>query len=311
MRNQWIAAIIAHVNEVPEKCYFFVCDRHFEPSLVIKKADRTTLGKGSIPTIFPNVQNIDIDLISNERDISLPTPPADWVIKKTNPKEIVDFHEQERRRFEHPDKAFTYRMHGYESVVGPVEGIYTKIPVLIKPCHTILNAHRPSFVTVLSLVRDATARLPKGEGTITDICAILKSSQYICASTTETELQTTVNGALDRINTENDPCVRYDSKRKIWIYLHRNRTEEEFEKMHQQFQSLGKQKYQNTRNQVKLPASTEVQTISKSPDSQTTQYAVSSSKLFEFISICLEMSKFHRIPLIFIHFRFAQFNSHD
>lgn len=185
-----------------------------------------------------------------ERVASPPPPrcPTSWVVQKAEPDEIAEFREQERKRFEHPDKAFTYRMHGYESVVGPVKGIYTQIPALTKARgHTMLTADRPSFVTILTLVRDATARLPNGEGTRADICELLKSSQYICPSASEAVLQTIVSGALDRMHTENDPCVRYDSKRKTWIYLHRNRTEAEFEIMHQQFQGLSKHKKQSTR----------------------------------------------------------------
>jgi len=37
-----------------------------------------------------------------------------------------------------------------------------------------------------------------------------------------------VSGALDRLHYEKDPCVRYDNARKVWIYLHRGRTEEDF-----------------------------------------------------------------------------------
>lgn len=67
------------------------------------------------------------------------------------------------------------------------------------------------------------------------------------------------------MHTENDPCVRYDTKRKIWIYLHRNRTKEEFEMMHQQFQGLSKHKKQNTRK-PKVKNCT-----SKTPDSSLTE----------------------------------------
>lgn len=187
---------------------------------------------------------------SGERVASPPPPrcPTNWVVKKASAEEMAEFREQERKRFEHPDRAFTYCMHGYASVVGPVKGIYTQIPAMTKARgHTMLTDDRPSFVTILTLVRDATARLPNGEGTRTDICELLRSSQYICPSASETVLQTIVSGALDRMHTENDPCVRYDSKRKIWIYLHRNRTEEEFEVMHQQFQGISKHKKQSTR----------------------------------------------------------------
>ena len=37
-----------------------------------------------------------------------------------------------------------------------------------------------------------------------------------------------MSGALDRLHYEKDPCVRYDALRKVWIYLHRGRTEEDF-----------------------------------------------------------------------------------
>lgn len=33
-----------------------------------------------------------------------------------------------------------------------------------------------------------------------------------------------VSGALDRLHYESDPCVKYDSDRKLWIYLHRERS---------------------------------------------------------------------------------------
>jgi hypothetical protein len=79
-------------------------------------------------------------------------------------------------------------------------------------------------------VRDATARLPNGEGTRTDICELLKDSQYLAPVSQESYLHSVVSGALDRLHYETDPCVKYDTKRKIWIYLHRGRTEEEFGK---------------------------------------------------------------------------------
>lgn len=220
-----------------------------------------------------NVVSIEESRASVDRAVSPPPLarcPTNWIVQKASPEDILEFREQERKRFEHPDKAFTYRMHGYESVVGPVKGIYTQIPAMTKARgHNMLTADRPSFVTILTLVRDATARLPNGEGTRTDICELLKSSQYICPSASETVLQTIVSGALDRMHTENDPCVRYDSKKKNWIYLHRNRTEEEFELMHQQFQGLTKHKKQNTRKS-KVKNSTP-----KTPESNVTENSLS------------------------------------
>lgn len=33
-----------------------------------------------------------------------------------------------------------------------------------------------------------------------------------------------MSGALDRLHYERDPCVKYDLQKKLWIYLHKNRT---------------------------------------------------------------------------------------
>ncbi|PKU29633.1 nuclear factor related to kappa-b-binding protein [Limosa lapponica baueri] len=44
------------------------------------------------------------------------------------------------------------------------------------------------------------------------------------------QVNTVVSGALDRLHYEKDPCVKYDIGRKLWIYLHRDRSEEEFGK---------------------------------------------------------------------------------
>lgn len=59
---------------------------------------------------------------------------------------------QERRRYENPHRAFTYRMHGYESVVSPVKGACPLGTGLTKPRgHTLLVPDRPNYVTILSL----------------------------------------------------------------------------------------------------------------------------------------------------------------
>lgn len=90
-------------------------------------------------------------------------------------------------------------------------------------------ADRPNFVTILALVRDATARLPNGEGTRADICQLLKDSQYIKEQgNNDDNLHSVVSGALDRLHYEADPCVRYYPRRKEWLYLHRARSESEF-----------------------------------------------------------------------------------
>ncbi|XP_041030136.1 nuclear factor related to kappa-B-binding protein isoform X2 [Carcharodon carcharias] len=169
-------------------------------------------------------------------DIAPPTPRVrtDYVVRPSTGDEKRVFQEQERQRYSQPHKAFTFRMHGFDSVVGPVKGVFDKDPSLNKAReHSLLRSDRPAYVTILSLVRDAAARLPNGEGTRAEICELLKDSQFLAPEVTSAQINTVVSGALDRLHYEKDPCVKYDIGRKLWIYLHRNRSEEEFERIHQ------------------------------------------------------------------------------
>lgn len=52
--------------------------------------------------------------------------PTQWTVRKAEPEEIEEFQVQEIQRYKNPHKAFTFRMNGYESVVGPVKGIYSQ-----------------------------------------------------------------------------------------------------------------------------------------------------------------------------------------
>uniref|UniRef100_UPI00398ECD8A nuclear factor related to kappa-B-binding protein isoform X2 n=1 Tax=Pristiophorus japonicus TaxID=55135 RepID=UPI00398ECD8A len=169
-------------------------------------------------------------------DITPPTPRVrtDYVVRASTGDEKRVFQEQERQRYSQPHRAFTFRMHGFDSVVGPVKGVFDKDPSLNKAReHSLLRSDRPAYVTILSLVRDAAARLPNGEGTRAEICELLKDSQFLAPEVTSAQINTVVSGALDRLHYEKDPCVKYDIGRKLWIYLHRNRSEEEFERIHQ------------------------------------------------------------------------------
>ena len=58
---------------------------------------------------------------------------------------------QERERFRNPHKAFTYRMHSYEAVVGPVKGVLAKENAMKPREHSLLVKDRPSYVTILTL----------------------------------------------------------------------------------------------------------------------------------------------------------------
>ncbi|NXM73074.1 NFRKB protein, partial [Serilophus lunatus] len=163
----------------------------------------------------------------------LPRVRTDYVVRPSTGEEKRVFQEQERYRYSQPHKAFTFRMHGFESVVGPVKGVFDKETSLNKAReHSLLRSDRPAYVTILSLVRDAAARLPNGEGTRAEICELLKDSQFLAPDVTSAQVNTVVSGALDRLHYEKDPCVKYDIGRKLWIYLHRDRSEEEFERIH-------------------------------------------------------------------------------
>lgn len=189
---------------------------------------------------------------------------TDWKVQHVTDEDIQVFQAQERQRYENPHLPFIYRQHGYESVVGPLRGIYAQSPAASKARdHNTLIADRPNFVTILALVRDAAARLPNGEGTRWDICELLKLSQYIAPGTSDVVIQSIVSGALDRMHTEHDPCIKYDTKRKLWIYVHRNRTENDFERLHMQQQSFNRQKKPVFRK-IKQEASPQVITISSS-----------------------------------------------
>uniref|UniRef100_A0A3P9Q3K1 Nuclear factor related to kappaB binding protein n=1 Tax=Poecilia reticulata TaxID=8081 RepID=A0A3P9Q3K1_POERE len=159
---------------------------------------------------------------------------TDYVVRPSTGDEKQVFQVQEQQRYNQPHKAFTFRMHGFESVVGPVKGVFDKEMSLNKAReHTLLRSDRPPYVTILSLVRDAAARLPNGEGTRAEICELLKDSQFLAPDVTSAQVNTVVSGALDRLHYEKDPCVKYDIGRKLWIYLHRHRSQEEFERIHQ------------------------------------------------------------------------------
>uniref|UniRef100_A0A8B9ZH94 Nuclear factor related to kappa-B-binding protein n=1 Tax=Anas platyrhynchos TaxID=8839 RepID=A0A8B9ZH94_ANAPL len=168
---------------------------------------------------------------SSDATTPIPRVRTDYVVRPSTGEEKRVFQEQERYRYSQPHKAFTFRMHGFESVVGPVKGVFDKETSLNKAReHSLLRSDRPAYVTILSLVRDAAARLPNGEGTRAEICELLKDSQFLAPDVTSAQVNTVVSGALDRLHYEKDPCVKYDIGRKLWIYLHRDRSEEEFGK---------------------------------------------------------------------------------
>ncbi|NWX25593.1 NFRKB protein, partial [Notiomystis cincta] len=214
----------------------------------------------------------------------LPRVRTDYVVRPSTGEEKRVFQEQERYRYSQPHKAFTFRMHGFESVVGPVKGVFDKETSLNKAReHSLLRSDRPAYVTILSLVRDAAARLPNGEGTRAEICELLKDSQFLAPDVTSAQVNTVVSGALDRLHYEKDPCVKYDIGRKLWIYLHRDRSEEEFERIHhaQAAAAKAKKALQKPKPPAKLKSSSKEGVVKALPTStaEPSQLSLSDSSM--------------------------------
>lgn len=159
-----------------------------------------------------------------------PTPPP-AVLKPR------DFHSQEHERMSSPLKPYTYVLadHPAPISVGPVRINHSSSASnKVKP-HPLLFSTRPAFVTFIVLVQDALARLPNGVGTKTDICMLVKDSQYVNQDAVVENwnaLTAVVSGALDRLQGEYDPPCKYMSDKKMWRYLHMGRSEDEFMRKH-------------------------------------------------------------------------------
>ena len=169
--------------------------------------------------------SMDNNILQGERFQNLKKNKNQVTIKPRTSEEVKDFQRQEVERYKHPRQPWEYTLlDGTKCVVGPLlkkakGAINTKARD-----HILLKQDRPSYITILALVRDAASKLQDGVGTRADICDLLKDSQYINENLLDSQINSIVSGALDRLHYEKDPCVKYDLHRKLWIYLHRNRT---------------------------------------------------------------------------------------
>lgn len=158
--------------------------------------------------------------------------PTSAIVRLSSPEELVDFRRQEAERYSNPHKPFTFVMRRgsrdeYYSHAGPFKGATANDSKKKARVHNVLINDRPAHATLVNIVRDAVARLPNGQGTRQDICTLARDSQYF-VQITDSQLQGAVSGALDRLHYESDPCVRFDAGHKVWIYLHRDRRQEDF-----------------------------------------------------------------------------------
>ncbi|KAK6935958.1 hypothetical protein RJ641_032988 [Dillenia turbinata] len=193
----------------------------------LKNGQETLQQIGSLPA--PPVMLMQFNLDEKERFRDLRAQKSLTTISPSS-EEVRDyFRKEEVLRYLVPDRAFSYTAaDGRKSIVAPLRRCGGK-PTSKARDHFMLKRNRPPHVTVLCLVRDAAARLPGSIGTRADVCTLIRDSQYIVEDVSDAQVNQVVSGALDRLHYERDPCVQYDAERKLWVYLHREREEEDFE----------------------------------------------------------------------------------
>ncbi|KAH7299022.1 hypothetical protein KP509_25G069900 [Ceratopteris richardii] len=170
-------------------------------------------------SVFPDERERFRDLKSQKSPITI--PPSSYDMRTL-------FQKEELVRYNTLEIAFRYTTaDGRKSTVAPLRKLGGKSKGKARD-HFMLKADRPSHITILCLVRDAAARLPQSIGTRGDVCILLRDSQFI-ENVSESQLSHVVSGALDRLHQERDPCVRFDQDKKLWLYLHGDREEEDFE----------------------------------------------------------------------------------
>ncbi|KAJ8631449.1 hypothetical protein MRB53_024772 [Persea americana] len=190
----------------------------------LKNGQETLNLIGSLPPPPVPVPNMD-----EERFRDLRAQKSLITINPSTDEVKAYFRKEEFLRYSIPDRAFSFTAaDGRKSTVAPLRRCGGK-PTSKARDHFILKPDRPPHVTILCLVRDAAARLPGSIGTRADVCTLLRDSQYIVEVVSDAQVNQVVSGALDRLHYELDPCVQFDAERKLWVYLHRDREEEDFE----------------------------------------------------------------------------------
>lgn len=193
----------------------------------LKNSQETLQQIGSLPE--PPLTLMQINLDEKERFKDLRAQKSLNTISPSSEEVKSYFQKEEVLRYLIPDRAFSYTaVDGKKSIVAPLRRCGGK-PTSKARDHFMLKRDRPPHVTILCLVRDAAARLPGSIGTRADVCTLIRDSQYIVEDVSDAQVNQVVSGALDRLHYERDPCVQFDGERKLWVYLHREREEEDFE----------------------------------------------------------------------------------
>ncbi|XP_057451499.1 uncharacterized protein LOC130743321 isoform X1 [Lotus japonicus] len=193
----------------------------------LKCGQETLQQIGSLPA--PPLALMQVNLDEKERFRDLRAQKSLNTINPSSEEVRTYFRKEEVLRYSIPDRAFSYTAaDGKKSIVAPLRRCGGK-PTSKARDHFMLKRDRPPHVTILCLVRDAAARLPGSIGTRADVCTLIRDSQYIVEEVSDAQINQVVSGALDRLHYERDPCVQFDGERKLWVYLHREREEEDFE----------------------------------------------------------------------------------
>ncbi|KAA0035271.1 Nfrkb, putative isoform 1 [Cucumis melo var. makuwa] len=193
----------------------------------LKSGQETLQLIGSLPAPPASLIHFNVDEKERFRDLRA-QKSLNTIGSST--EEVRDyFRREEILRYSIPDRAFSYTAaDGKKSIVAPLRRCGGK-PTSKARDHFMLKKDRPPHVTILCLVRDAAARLPGSIGTRADVCTLIRDSQYVVEDVSDAQVNQVVSGALDRLHYERDPCVQFDGDRKLWVYLHREREEEDFE----------------------------------------------------------------------------------
>ncbi|KAE8666671.1 kinesin-like protein [Hibiscus syriacus] len=193
----------------------------------LKNGQETLQQIGSLPA--PPLELMQVNLDEKERFRDLRAQKSLNTISPSSEEVRAYFQREELLRYSIPDRAFSYTASdGKKSIVAPLRRCGGK-PTSKARDHFMLKRDRPPHVTILCIVRDAAARLPGSIGTRADVCTLIRDSQYIVEDVSDAQVNQVVSGALDRLHYERDPCVQFDGERKLWVYLHREREEEDFE----------------------------------------------------------------------------------
>ncbi|PSR86648.1 Nuclear factor related to kappa-B-binding protein [Actinidia chinensis var. chinensis] len=193
----------------------------------LKCGQETLQQIGSLPAPPSSLMQFNLD--EKERFRDLRAQRSLTTISSSSEEVRAYFRREEVLRYSIPDRTFSYTaIDGKKSIVAPMKRCGGK-PTSKARDHFILKHDRPPHVTILCLVRDAAARLPGSMGTRSDVCTLIRDSQYIVEDVSDAQVNQVVSGALDRLHYERDPCVQFDGEKKLWVYLHREREEEDFE----------------------------------------------------------------------------------